>query len=349
MGKIDTRHNPANEIVKRKFFEQLEHARNGKDPKTVDQYIKAIHEFEVATNFKDFKQYHSDWAIEFKHHLNDKTNKQTGASISKSYYFHYLTFVREFFEWLIANEKGYKKIKIRDVEYFYTTRNDKNKAKATGYQESHLITDILSTIRNMPSGCDLALRNRAMLSLCILTTPRISALQSARIQSIKYFKQYDAWAFVQDPRIINTKFAKKITAFFIGDVQDIIANVLNWANYLKANGAPGKAFLFPRIENSFDSNNMSVLSLTQEPLKSQSTIRNIFKKAFIDNGLPYIRPHSFRHTITRAAKKLPNAVEFSMALAENVGHKGNLSTLHASYGGDYEQQQAALLKAFPLE
>lgn len=36
MSKIDTRHNPANEIVKRKFFEQLEHARNGKDPKTVD-------------------------------------------------------------------------------------------------------------------------------------------------------------------------------------------------------------------------------------------------------------------------------------------------------------------------
>lgn len=349
MIKIDTRHNPANEIVKRKFFEQLEHARNGKDPKTVEQYIKAIHEFEVATNFKDFKQYHTDWAIEFKHYLNDKTNQQTGAPISKSYYFHYLTYVREFFEWLVANEKGYKKIKHRDVEYLYTTRNDKNRAKATGYQESHLIADILSTIRNMPSDSELALRNRAMLSLCLLTTPRISALQSARIQSIKYFKQYEAWSFVQDPRLTNTKFSKKITAFFIGNAQDIVENVLNWVQHLKAKGGSGKEYLFPKIENNFDSNNMSVTSLTQDPIKSQSTIRDIFKQTFLDNGLPYYKPHSFRHSIARAIKKQPNAVELSIALAENMGHKGGLSTLHASYGGDYEQQQAALLKAFPLE
>ncbi len=349
MAKIDTRHNPANEIVKRKFFEQLEHARNGKDPKTVEQYIKAIHEFEVATNFKDFKEYHTDWAIEFKNHLNDKTNQQTGAAISKSYYFHYLTFVREFFEWLVANEKGYRKIKHRDVEYLYTTRNDKNRAKATGYQESHFIVDILSTIRNMPSDSELALRNRAMLSLCLLTTPRISALQYARVQSIKYFKQYNAWAFVQDPRLTNTKFAKKITAFFIGNAQDIIENVLNWVNYLKARGTPGKGYLFPKIEPSFDSKNMSVMSLIHEPIKSQSTIRDIFKQAFLGNELPYYKPHSFRHSVARAMKKQPDGVELCIALAENIGHKGNLSTLHASYGGDYEQQQAAILRAFRLE
>ncbi len=349
MNKIDTRHNPANEIVKRKFFEQLEHARNGKDPKTVDQYMKAIHEFEVVTGFKDFKQFHSDWALDFKFHLNDKTNRYTGDPISKSYYFHYLGYVREFFEWLIVNEKGYKKIKLRDVEYLYTTRNDKNKAKATGYQECYEISDILTTIRNMPNDSELALRNRAMLSLCLLTTPRISALQTARIQSIKYFKQYEAWSFVQDPRLTNTKFSKKITAFFIGNAQDIIENVLNWVQHLKAKGASGKEYLFPKIENNFKSNNMSVTSLTQDPIKSPSTIRDIFKQAFLDNGLPYYKPHSFRHSVTRAIKKQPNAVELSIALAENMGHKGGLSTLHASYGGDYEQQQAALLKAFLLE
>ncbi|HHS2948415.1 TPA: tyrosine-type recombinase/integrase [Legionella pneumophila] len=349
MNKIDTRHNPNNEIVKRKFFEQLEHARNGKDPKTVDQYIKALHEFEVATGFKDFQLFHSDWAIDFKHFLNDKVNKRTGDQISKSYYYHYLTYVREFFEWLIANEKGYKKIKQREVEYLYSTRNDKNKAKATGYQECHLLPDILATIRNMPSDSEMALRNRAMLSLCILTTPRISALQTARVQSIKYFKQYEAWAFVQDPRVINTKFAKKITAFFIGDVQDIIENVLSWVQYLKARGVSGKGYLFPKIETSFNKDNISVTSLTQQPIKSQSTIRDIFKQAFLDSGFPYYKPHSFRHSVARAMKKEPNAVELSIALAENMGHKGNLSTLHASYGGDYEQQQAAILKAFPLK
>ena len=167
MSRIDTRHNQNNEIVKRKFFEQLEHAKNGKDPKTVDQYIKAIHEFEMATGFKDFKMFSSDWAIEFKNHLQDKLNERTGEPVSKSFYFHYLSHVREFFEWLVSNEKYYRKIKLRDVEYLHSTRNDKNIAKATGYQESHLLPDILATIRNMPSDTEIELRNRAMISLCL--------------------------------------------------------------------------------------------------------------------------------------------------------------------------------------
>jgi integrase len=349
MRRIDTRHNQNNEIVKRKFFEQLEHSRNGKDPKTVDQYIKAIHEFEIATGFKDFKMFNSDLAIDFKNYLADKLNKRTGESISKSFYFHYLSHVREFFEWLVANEKNYKKIKPRDVEYLYSTRNDKNKAKATGYQECHLLTDILATIRNMPCDTEMELRNRAMVSLCLLTTPRISALQTARIQSIKYFKQYDAWGFVQDPRLLNTKFSKKITAFFIGHVQDLIDNVLSWRKHLLAKGFTDRDYLFPKITTSFNSDNMSVMTLTRELIKSQSTIRGIFKDAFLGNRLPYFKPHSFRHSVARAMKKGENAVERSIALAENLGHKGGLSTLHASYGGDYEQQQAAILKDFELE
>ncbi|HRE33274.1 MAG TPA: hypothetical protein PLD88_14960, partial [Candidatus Berkiella sp.] len=118
--------------------------------------------------------YSSDWAIEFKNYLDDKCNERTGEPISKSFYFHSLSHVREFFEWLIANEKDYKKIKSRAVEYFHASRSDKNKAKATGYQEGHLLSDILATIRNMPNDTEVDLRNRAMVSLCLLTTPRIS-------------------------------------------------------------------------------------------------------------------------------------------------------------------------------
>lgn len=349
MRKINTSYNKANEIVKRKFFEQLEHSRDGKDPKTVNQYVNAIHEFELATGFKDFKMYNSDWAIDFKNHLSDKVNKHTQAPISKSLYFHYLSHVREFFEWLVTNDKAYSKIKRRDIEYFHVTRNDKNKARATGYQESHSLADILATIRNMRGDTELDLRNRAMVSLCLLTTPRISALQTARIQSIKYFKQYDAWAFVQDPRLLNTKFSKKITAFFIGEVKDLIENVIVWREYLLTKGYAEKDYLFPKVATNFNSDCMSVMTLTRNPIKSSSTIRDIFKQAFVANNLPYYKPHSFRHTIARAMKKGENAVERSIALAENLGHKGGLSTLHASYGGDYEQQQSAILKAFELE
>ncbi len=111
---IDTRYNENNEIVKYEFFRQLEHSGiNGKDPKsekTVLQYINAIHEFEIATNFKDFKKYTSDWAITFKDYLSDKKNKKTGNHISKSLYVHYAKHVKEFFTWLIEDQNSKHKI-----------------------------------------------------------------------------------------------------------------------------------------------------------------------------------------------------------------------------------------------
>lgn len=349
MLKIDTRHNEANEIVKRKFFQELEHCKDGKDPKTVHQYVKALHEYEVATNFKDFKGFTYEDAIEFKNYLSDKINKRTNEPVSKSLYFHFLSHVREFFEWLVANNKVYAKIKAKDINYFYPTRNDRNKAKATGYQDSHSLADILLTIRAMPGVTEFDKRNKAMVSLCLLTTPRIGALQTARLQSIKYFKEYDAWAFMQDPRVTNTKFAKDITAFFIGTSRDIIDNVVSWCEYLKSKGYKDRDYLFPKVIPTFTREGLSIMTLTREPIKSQSTIREVFQVAFQNNDLPYYKPHSFRHSMARAMKAGEEAVERSIALAENLGHKGQLSTLYASYGGNYQKLQADILKAFELE
>lgn len=349
MQKIDTRHNKANEIVKRKFFEELEHSKDGKDPKTVTQYVNSIHEFEIATNFKDFKMFNSDSALTFKNHLSDKLNKRTNQPISKSLLHHSLSHVREFFEWLIKNNKTYSKIKAKDIAYLHVSRNDKNRAKATSYQESHSLADILATIRLMPSVTELERRNKAIVSLCLLTTPRIGALQTARLQSIKFFKDCNAWAFVQDPRFTNTKFAKNITAFFIGESKDIVDNVLSWCDYLRAKGCTDKDFLFPKVTPNFTKEGVSIMTLTRDRIKSPTTIREVFQNAFETNKLSYYKPHSFRHTMARAMKMGEKAVERSIALAENLGHKGQLSTLYASYGGNYLKMQADILKAFKLE
>lgn len=44
MKKIQ--YNASNELIKSKFFEMLENAK-GRDPKTVDSYVKAIREFDT--------------------------------------------------------------------------------------------------------------------------------------------------------------------------------------------------------------------------------------------------------------------------------------------------------------
>lgn len=201
----DIRYNENNEIVKYDFFEELRHTKNGKDNETIRQFINAIHEFEVVNNFEDFKKYNKDWAIEFKHHLNNKKNRNTGEAISKSYYFNTLSFVRFFFKWLVEERKEYKKIKKKDIEFLNATKKDAQKAKAKNFQESYDISDILSTIRKMPQKTEIERRNKALISLALLTTPRIAALQKARIGSIRYMNDYEAWMFLQDPRKKNDK------------------------------------------------------------------------------------------------------------------------------------------------
>jgi integrase len=81
----------------------------------------------------------------------------------------------------------------------------------------------------------------------------------------------------------------------------------------------------------------------------QSQIRGAIKEAFVRNGLPYHHPHTFRHSIARKMKQGENATARLIALAENFGHKGGMSTLVASYGGDYLCERAGILKEWGME
>ncbi|HAT9730273.1 TPA: tyrosine-type recombinase/integrase [Legionella pneumophila subsp. pneumophila] len=343
-----TKYNSQNELIKTKFFGMLENAK-GRDPKTVDSYVKAIHEFEVYSNFLDFKKFNTKLAVGFKEYLSDKKNKRTGQNISKSYLRHCTSQLREFFEWL-SRQKGYDRyIQYDDVQYFTLSRNNRNKARATNYQESYTIEEIISTIRKMPSGTPIEMRNKAIISLALLTTPRISALQTARIGSIKYYRDFDAWAFVQNPNLVDTKFAKHITAFFIGNVEDLYKNVLDFVEFLKLQGFTDTCPLFPKIISSFTKEGLPCLVLEKDFVKSQSTIRAIFKQAFHNNDLPYHKPHSFRHAITRRMMQSDRSPLLISNLAQNLGHEKDQGVIISCYGTSPEHDRAGILKSFELE
>jgi len=339
MMDIDTRHNEANEIVKYQFFEELKHVQQ-KDPKTVRQHVNAIHEFELATGFKGFKSYTAEDAKVFKHHLNNKKNKRTGQSISRSLYANYVAHVRTFFEWLYKNAKGYTKLKPRDIAYLKVTQNEANQAKATNYQESHEVAGLLATIRNMPEQTIVEKRNKAMFSLVLLTSARISSLQTARVGSVKYMKEFDNWAFLQNPKTHKTKFAKNITSFFVGQCQDIIDNIANWQAYIVSQGFRDNDYLFPRTKSGFNKQGEPIVELTKEVIKSDTVIRDALKDALTLNGLKYISPHKFRHSITREARKSGANTDTLIALAENFGQKTGMATLIANYGDNYLYKRA---------
>jgi hypothetical protein len=247
------------------------------------------------------------------------------------------------------NQKGYKSIKYVDVQYFNITRNDRNKASSTAYQDSYEVSEILSTIREMPSTNEIEMRNKAIISLHLLTTPRISALQSARIESVKHIKHLKAWAFIQNPNWVNTKYAKTITSYFISDIEDIYEHVLSWQAYLLDKGFTNKDPLFPKIVPSFSQDGFQIFNLEKAFIKSQTSIRTIFSKAFKANGLPYYKLHAFRHALVRHALMTPYSGLIISALDQNMGRTMDVGVIISSYGTTPEHQRAKVLKEFKLE
>ena len=47
----------------------------------------------------------------------------------------------------------------------------------------------------MPNDNLIERRNRAMMALLLLTSPRIAALQTARVDSVKFDRDQDHWFF----------------------------------------------------------------------------------------------------------------------------------------------------------
>lgn len=106
--------------------------------------------------------------------------------------------------------------------------------------------------------------------------------------------------------------------------------------------------MFPHINPSFDKNSNSVFVLTKDIIKESQTLRNIFKKTFIANNLPYNNPHYFRKTLTRFIMETKDTVAL-IAFDENIGHELNLDVLLSSYGRGSESENAEALKNIKFE
>jgi integrase len=128
---------------------------------------------------------------------------------------------------------------------------------------------------------------------------------------------------------METKYAKTRQAAFVGLPDDIKHNVLHWRDYLLAMGFRDNDPLFPIIDNKFNSKNLLEQTIKRQDIKSDTTMRNIFKAAFENAGLAYINPHSFRHTLARYAQTQSPA--FLNAVRQNLGHS-SIDTTLSSYG-----------------
>ena len=318
--KSKARFNAANERIKYRY--RIHIRRVGKkDEKTILAALKYIRDFEIFIGFKGFEVFNDMVADKYIQSMFD-------AKKSLNYINDSIRALKDFLNWA-ERQRGYRsKIDYNHIDYLNISQNQRNTAKAKEYQKAYKFEQIIEMIRVMPEKTEKEKRDKAMISLQALCSLRISELRTVKMKSL-IEEDGVHFVYVSPRNMSNVKFAKTRQVAFVGLPDAIKANVLNWRDYLIALGFKDSDPLFPVIDNKFNTHNLLEQSIKRAGIKSDTTIRDIFKRAFENAGFEYIRPHSFRHTLARYAQTQSPA--FLNAVRQNLGHSSIDTTLN-SYG-----------------
>lgn len=318
--------NPRNERAKYRYRIHLTRALR-KDIKTVISILKHLRDYELLTGFMDFTAFNEQVADRYIRTLFDK-------GFSLSYINDNIRSLREFLRWL-ERQKGYRsKLNYNHIDYLNISNNQRRTAKAIEYKRSYTYPQILKAIRAMPADTLTQKRDKAMISVQAECGLRISELRTVKLKNL--IEEDGVYFIYVNPKDMQVKYAKTRQATFMRLPNDILKNILDWRDVLTEHGFMGKDPLFPQISSQFSQTCLLTINLTHHEIKSNTTVRGVFRKAFEAVGLPYIRPHSFRHTIVRNAEK--NSPEYLNAVRQSLGHS-SIETTFQSYGTLSEQEQ----------
>ena len=249
--------------------------------------------------------------------------------------------VQEFLRWL-SREPGYKsRINASDIRYLNLSRKDVAIATAARTKRVPTLQQIKAVIAAMPTDTEVDRRNRALIAFTILTGMRDSAIASLRLKHIDVHQLL----VIQDPNQVKTKFSKRIETFFFPVGEDLEEIVRSWVTFLRAEKLYGNDDpLYPRTKRLMGKD-LRLVSQGLEPLNWSSTgpIRDIFKAAFEQAGIPYFNPHSFRDTIVILGEQICRTPEQFKAWSQNLGHQSPLTTF-TSYGQVSSYRQGELVR-----
>ena len=167
---------PENERIKYKYRIHVRRAFK-KDEATICESLKHVRDYEIFTNFADFKTFNNFIADKYINHLFDK-------ELSASYINDNIRILKEFLRWL-ERQKGYRsKINYNDIDYLNISNNQKRTAKATEYKKAYTFKQIIKTIRLMPETTTIQRRDKAIISLNAHCGLRVSELRTVKIRNL---------------------------------------------------------------------------------------------------------------------------------------------------------------------
>ncbi len=335
------KYNADNERIKRKYFAFLKEAKRYSEA-TIDATAKALIRFEEYTRYRDFKAFHSQQAIAFKGYLAKQKGQQSGQRLSKATLHATLTQLKRFFQWL-AYQPGYKsRIQYVDAEYFNLSSKDTRIATTTRQQKAPTLEQIKHVINNMEITTEIECRNRALVAFTLLTGARDSAIASLKLKHV----DLTTGCINQDAREIKTKFSKTFTTFFFPVGENVRSIVAEWVSYLRDEKMWGNDDpLFPATRVALGPDRQfAAAGVARKNWSTTSSIRAIFRDAFVSAGLPYFNPHSFRNTLVQLGEEVCNTPEQFKAWSQNLGHEKVLTTF-LNYGEVAYQRQGDIIQS----
>jgi integrase len=338
------KHNSANARIKREYFQYLKEAMR-RDEASIDAVAKSLSRFEESNGHKDFGRFHREQAVAFKRRLDEQTSVRTGKPLSRATVHSTLSAVKAFFFWL-AGQPGYKsKIAYDDANYFNLSDKDVRIANATRQRPVPSRDQINQLLATMPAVSDIELRNRSLIAFTILTGARDGAIASLKMKHINLVER----VVHQDARDVRTKASKSFRTWFFPVGGDALEIFTDYCQHLRdkllwGNDDP----LFPATLIAIDeSGGFAPCGLRRENWKSAGPIREIFKAAFEEAGLPYFNPHSFRNTLVQLGERTCTTAETFKAWSQNLGHEQVLTTF-SSYGSVAPHRQAELIRGLGI-
>ncbi|KQS03334.1 recombinase XerC [Sphingomonas sp. Leaf357] len=335
-----TKHNPANERIKREYFHYLVEAKR-QDEATIDGVAKSLARFEESTKGRDFKRFHREQAVAFKVKLADAINARTGERLSKATLNATMRDLRAFFFWL-AHVPGFKShIQYADADYFNLSHKDVAVATAVREKRVPTLEQVHHVLSAMPVATALERRDRALMAFTALTGARVAALASFQLRHVDVAGGY----VEQDARAVRTKFAKTFRTYFMPIGGDALATLSAWCvelarDHLWSASDP----LFPASQMGLgQAGGFLATGLSRNGWATTSPIRDIFRRAFTAADLPYFNPHSLRDMLVHHAMSLGLSAEEMKAWSQNLGHADVLTTF-TSYGNVPTHRQGELIR-----
>lgn len=317
-----------NEQAKRRFFEHLS-GGEGFASDSVSTFAEAVGQWQQFSKNDDFVNFDKSKAMEFVAWQKSRPTKTKSGELALQTQYNYLRRIKRFFLWL-TEQKEYKKIRKTDVDFLRLPKKEARIATSGTTKPMPTFEEVQKIIKSIHPTNEIDMRDRAILSLALITGMRISAIATLKI---KNFNRADK-LFDQNPGDgVLTKNSKKIlTTFFPIGWPEPEQFFLDWYDHLVKKGAKFDNPIFPSTLKGFSGeydHNKTLVS--DESWSSSSGARKIFERRCKSAGVQYFNPHSFRHLIVNYMSKARLTEEEKKAISMNLGHE-NVGTTFGSYG-----------------